>query len=130
MTITQSAIMTTDSIGAAGEKVAHHQAKRPSAQEAYTRIERDERDDQIEYAPEDEVRIHQVARLGYPPAGPPERQYGAQDLEAGNHKHYDGREGEPSGPVRHRTARRAHGIAYPSRHRFAVLRHRCSPLYL
>src|SRR5919112_1491707 len=106
-----------------GEEVAHRPAKSSSTQEVYARIERDERDNQVEDAPENEVRIHQVTRGSGPPAGPRERQERAQNLEARDHEHYDGGEGDHTRPSRYRHARTRHGIACPSRHRFTMLRH-------
>src|SRR5215210_4050796 len=116
--------------GEAGEEVAHHQTERPPAQEAYARVQRDKREDQVQYAPEDEVRVDEVTRLGDRPAGPPKRQDRAQDFEACNQEHDDGREGEHARPSGYLPARTPHGIADPSRHRFAVLRHSLSSLSL
>src|SRR5215203_2929118 len=112
-----------------GEDVGHRPAKAPSAQEVYARIQRDERDQQVDDAPQNEVRVHQVAHLGHPPAGPRERQERAQSLKASDHEHDDGGEGEHARPSR-RPTRTLHGIANPSRHRFTVLRHFLSPLCL
>src|SRR5215203_792618 len=78
-----------------------------------------------------EVRVHQVARIGHPPAGACERQERAQRLEAGDEEHHDGGEGHHTWPVRRcpssdRTARRG---ADPSRGRLDVLiSHFLSPL--
>src|SRR5215212_999061 len=114
-----------------GEEVAHHQPVSPSSEEVYARIQRDDRDDQVQEAPEDEVRVHQVARVGHPPAGACEVQKRAQGLQASHHEHHDGGEGHYTGPVHRypgsdRIARRGAGS---SRYRFAVLiRHSLSPL--
>src|SRR5215212_1722855 len=109
-----------------GEEVAHYHTESSSSQEVYPRIQRDERDEQVEDAPENEVRIHQVARGCRPPASAGERQERAQNFEASHHEHHDGGEGDHTWPSRHCPARTFHGIADPSRLRFTMLRHTSS----
>src|SRR5215207_9603805 len=107
-----------------GEEIAHRPTEAPSSEEVYARVQRDDRDDQVEDAPEDEVRVEQVARFGNPPAGARKRQERAQSLQAGHNKHHDSGEGEHAGsPVRCRPGPEGalRTAADPSRDRFAVL---------
>src|ERR687893_2602628 len=116
------------------EDVAYHQTVSPSSEDVYARVQRGDRDDQVDDAPDDEVRVDQVARFGHPPAGARERIERAQALKTGYHEHHDGGEGEHAGsPVRCRPRRDGalHTAADSSRNRSAVLiRHVLYPFSL
>src|SRR5215212_3496011 len=56
-----------------GEEIAHRPTEAPSSEEVYARVQRDQSDDSVEDPPEEEVRVHQVACGGHPPASARER---------------------------------------------------------
>src|SRR5829696_1398946 len=106
-----------------GEEIAHRPTEAPSSEEVYARVQRDQSDDSVEDPPEEEVRVHQVACGGHPPASARKRQERGQSLEASYDEHYDGGEGEHAGSVRRPpgTGRTLRLAADSTRDRFAVL---------